>query len=35
MTIPHGLLGKAYRDTFIVIFVVGFAVCGLIIWRSW
>ncbi len=31
----QGLLGKAYRPTFIVIFVIGSVVCGLIIWRIW
>lgn len=29
------LLGKAYLPTFIVIAVIGFTVCGIIIWASW
>lgn len=35
MTVPHGLVGKAYRQTFIFIFVIGSIVCGLIIWGCW
>lgn len=30
-----GLLGKAYRPTFIFLLVVGGTVCGLIIWATW
>jgi hypothetical protein len=35
MTLPHGLVGKGYRPTIIVIFVLGSIVCGLIIWGCW
>lgn len=29
------MVGKAYRDTIVVIAVVGSVVCGIIIWASW
>jgi hypothetical protein len=35
MTLPHGLVGKAYAKPILFLFIVGSIVCGLIIWGCW
>ena len=35
MTRPYGQVAKAYLPTFTVLLVLGFTVCGFIIWASW